>query len=346
MARRPNASQRRQLDALLARLEPELRAAFMAAIDDLLDGADWGALIEALGRRDVEAALAALNIEPAAFARYAQVSEMIFFEGGAAAATLITAPGVGRVMIRFDMRNPAAETWIRQNVGERITAITRDTMQAARDAIRTGFEAGRHPQSIALDLVGRRGAQGVREGGILGLDGPRAERMLAVTHGMETAEGVADLVQGGKVRYKVNRATELRILKAYRNGEAVPAADRAISVRQYGNQLLRERGETIGRTETLQAVMGARQEAWRQGLEKLDATPQDVVKTWWHGGGPKDPREHHVAMSGQIVRGLETPFEFSNGARLRYAGDPDGGAAEVINCTCNTTYALVRQGNA
>lgn len=340
MARRPSLSQRRQLDALLARLEPELRAAFMAAIDDLLDGADWGSLLEALDRRDVEAALAALNIEPAAFARYAQVSEAAFLAGGTAAASLITAPGVGRVMIRFDMRNPAAEAWIRRNVGERITAVTHDTMQAARDVIRTGFEAGRHPQSIALDLVGRRGARGVREGGVLGLDGPRAERLIRVTHGMETAEGVAGLVRDGRLRYKVNRATELRILKAYRAGEAVPAADRAISVRQYSNQLLRERGETIGRTETLQAVMGARQEAWRQGLEKLGAAPEDVIKVWMHGGGPKDPRPHHVAMSGQSVRGLDAPFEFSNGARLRYAGDPEGGAAEVIGCTCNTTYSI------
>lgn len=339
MVRRP--SQDRVLRQLVAALEPELRNAFMAAIAELRDGINRTALIAALQAGDIEGAVRALNIEPAAFVRYATALQSVFVEGGtAAAATILAGPGVN-VLVRFDMTNPAAEAWIRRNVGERITAITQETMQVARETILTGYQAGRHPNSIALDLVGRRGATGARTGGVLGLDVPRAERLRIVTRGMETAEGVQDLVVNGRVRYKVNRATELRILRAYNNGTAVPAADRAISIRQYQNALLKARGETIARTETLQSVMGARQEAWRQGLEKLDRTPDDVIKTWWHGGGPKHPRPHHEAMSGQTVRGLETPFVFSNGARLRYPGDENAPASEVINCTCNCTYSLV-----
>lgn len=335
MARRPRAD--RELRALIERLEPELRDAFLAAVADLNAGLNRTALIAALQAGDIEAAIAALNIEPAAFLRYATTLEGAFVQGGSVAAGLIAGPGID-IVLRFDMSNPAAEMWIRRNVGERITAITAETVQVARDTILTGYQAGRHPNSIALDLVGRRGATGARTGGVLGLDAPRAERLRIVSRGMETAEGVQDLVVNGRVRYKVNRATELRILRAYNNGTAVPAADRAISVRQYQNALLKARGETIGRTETLQAVMGARHEAWQQALDKLGKTEDDVERVWWHGGGPKDPRMHHVAMSGRMVRGLETPFEFENGSRLRFAGDPDGGAAEVISCTCNTIY--------
>lgn len=336
MARRPRAD--RELRALIERLEPELRDAFLAAVADLTGGINRTALIAALQAGDIEAAIAALNIEPAAFLRYATTLEGAFVQGGAVAAGLIAGPGID-IVLRFDMSNPAAEAWIRRNVGERITAITAETMQVARDTILTGYQSGRHPNSIALDLVGRVD-RGARTGGVLGLDAPRAERLRIVTRGMETAEGVQDLVVNGRVRYKVNRATELRILRAYNNGTAVPAADRAISVRQYQNALLQARGETIGRTETLQAVMGARHEAWEQALDKLGKTDADVIKTWRHGGGPKDPRPHHEAMSGQTVQGLDTPFEFSNGARLRYAGDEDAPASEVINCTCDTVYSL------
>ena len=337
----PNAQSRR-LQALIAKLEPELRAAFEAAISDLTQGVDYGRLIAALEAQDIEAAVASLNIEPGAFLRYGQSLQAAFVEGGAVASTLITAPGV-KTLIRFDLTNPAAEAWIRRNVGEKITAIARETIAVARETILTGYQAGQHPHRIALDLVGRS-ANGSRAGGVVGLDGPRTQRLLAVTRGMETAEGVRDLVvltkDGPRVRYKVNKATEARILRAWRKGEAVPAPDRAISERQYRNALLKARGETIAQTETLQAVMAARQEAWRQGLEKLGKTEADVIKVWRHGGGPSDPRPHHVAMSGKSVRGLETPFVFSNGARLKYAGDPDGGAAEVIRCTCDTVYSV------
>ena len=65
-----NANQTRLFRALIARLKPEVRRAFMQAIQDLRNGIDFPALLRALEANDVAAAVAAMNIEPAAFHAY------------------------------------------------------------------------------------------------------------------------------------------------------------------------------------------------------------------------------------------------------------------------------------
>ncbi len=344
MARRPPPNQHRLFTELLARLTPELQAAFIAAVEDLHAGIDWPALLDALTREDIEGAIVALNIEPAAFQAYAAVKTSALMEAGAMTVATITIPGGGMVGVRFDMSNPGAERLIRSMVGDRITGgLVPEQVQVVRDTVLAGFEKGRHPNRIATDIAGRV-INGQRAGGVLGLDAPRASRLRAVTDGMRTAEGVQDLVEVRNgvptVRYRVNRQTEARILRAYHRGEALSPADQAISARQYSNALLKARAETIARTETAQSVMGARHEAWTQVLTAKNLPPEAVIKEWRHGGHVKEPRPHHRAMSGQRVRGLDAPFEFSNGARLRFAHDPDGPASEIILCSCDTTFFL------
>lgn len=80
----------------------------------------------------------------------------------------------------------------------------------------------------------------------------------------------------------------------------------------------------IARTEghriQVQSTMDACHEAKNKGA--------NVVKQWDSTLDAKT-RDSHVAVDGEI-RELEEPF--SNG--LMFPGDPDGGAAEVINCRC------------
>lgn len=342
MARRP--SQAARVRALIAKLESELRGTFERAIADLRDNIDYSALVEALEGRNLAGAIEALNIDEAAFNEYRSVWERLYSQAGEVEADGIKR-ATGAVGVRFNMADPAAAAWIRDQSSFRITAITDDLRDAVASAISEGFAEGRGPRDIARDIVGRSARGGRRQGGIIGLDGPRAERYGKITRGMETPEGVRSLIvkhRDGSIgmRYKVNPATASRIKRAYARGEAVPAADRAISARQLNNMLLKERGDTIARTETLQGVEAARSEAWKQGLRRLNAGPDEVEKIWQHGGGPKDPRPHHVAMNGQSVIGLDAEFEFDNGARMRFPGDPRAPASETVNCSCGVIYRL------
>lgn len=340
--RRPRINQARAFAALVAKLEPILRDAFLASVNALRGGVDFAAVVAALEARDIEGAIDAMNIERDAFFAYGEAKRSAYAESGSLAAQHIVDVGASPIGIRFGMANPGAEAWIAENVGQRITNVIADQVQAVRTAIGAGFTRGEGPLTIATDIAGRV-IGGRRQGGLLGLDGPRATRLDAIIQGMKTPEGVQSLVvrhlNGSlSVRYQVNPQTAQRILSAYRRGEAVPIKAQEISTYQYRNALLKSRAETIARTETAQSVMSARHEAWTQVMSRRNLPPEAIIKTWVHGGGVKEPRLHHVAMAGTSVRGLESPFIFSNGATLRYAHDPEGDPAEILNCGCNTSF--------
>lgn len=347
---RPTRSQARLFAQLIDGFEPEVHRAFMASVTDLQANVDWTALLDALTRQDIEAAIVALNIEPAAWAEYSSKMSDVYAKAGASTAAQVALLGVGSAGIRFRLADPRAQRWIAQNVADKVTGFSNEQISNARGLISAGFAKGHHPRTIALDLAGRA-TGGSRQGGILGLDTPRSERYQIVVEAMKTPEGVKSIVTKHKdgtlsVDYKVNKATSDRILKAYRAEEAVPERDRIISERQYKNALLKSRADTIAETETANAVMSARNEAWHQLLESKGLNENDVIKTWQHRrGASKHHRPDHLAMSGRSVRGLNTPFEFSDGTQMQHAHDPAGGAKHVIRCGCDTEYRLLKRSD-
>lgn len=345
--RRPTRSQAILFAQLIAELEPNIIRAFMASVTDLQANVDWRALLAALEQMNIEGAISALNIDPAAWSQYSSQMTAAYAAAGAATAAQIKQLGVADIGVRFNMSNLRAEQWIRENVADKVTAFTSEQVAVAREVILSGYARGMHPRSIATDLVGRTtGAGTARTGGVLGLDAPRAARLNQVTIGMRTPEGVRALVikhaDGNySLRYKVNKATAQRILRAYKAGIEVPEAERLISERQYKNALLKDRADTVAATETANAVMAARDEEWHQLAESKGMNKTAVIKTWRHRrGASQDHRPDHLAMSGHSVRGLDTPFQFPDGVSMQYAHDPAGGAKHNIRCGCDTEYRL------
>lgn len=347
--RRPSRAQARQFAQLMNKLEPRVRRGFMASVTDLQANVDWPALIDALKANNTDAAVAALNIDAGAWAEYSASVSEAYAQAGASTAAQIKKTGLGTVGIRFSMTDPGAEEWIRENVAKRVTNVVEEQVQAVREAIQRGFQAGDHPFTIARDIVGRSRAGGPRQGGLIGLDVPRANRYAAVTQAMRTPEGVQSLVVQHRdgslgMRYKVNQATAQRIMRAYRAGTAVPLDDRLLSEKQYKNALLKARGDTIAQTEVGNAVMGARDTAWQQALDKQGVDESAIVKRWEHRrGAGKHARWQHIEMDGVEVQGLNEPFIMPDGVAMQYAHDMAGGAEHVINCGCDTVYYLREQ---
>ena len=153
---------------------------------------------------------------------------------------------------------------------------------------------------------------------------------------MRTPEGVRSLVQGGQVRYKVNRATEARILRAYNAGTAVSERDRVLSLKQYGNQLLQQRGETISRTETITALRQGRREGFKQAVEQGKVDGQAITRTW-NAVLDGKAREDHAAMDGKVIQGIDDAWELPDGSRMMVPGDSSMGAAadQIIMCRCS-----------
>lgn len=97
-----------------------------------------------------------------------------------------------------------------------------------------------------------------------------------------------------------------------------------------GNQA---RAWTIARTEVGAAMNHGHQEGARQAAAEYDLP---MVKVWSSSFDDR-VRDSHAEIHGQ-VRELDEPF--SNG--LQYPGDPDGPAAEVINCRCVVSHRVAR----
>jgi uncharacterized protein with gpF-like domain len=137
------------------------------------------------------------------------------------------------------------------------------------------------------------------------------------------------------MRYQVNPATERRILAAWRRGEAVSPADRIISARQYENALLRARGETIARTESINALRAGRREGVTQAIEQ-GAIGADRVTRRWDATMDKRTRPDHVAMHGKTVAGVSEAWTLPDGSRMMFPGDTSLGApgSQTIACRC------------
>lgn len=352
------ATQSQTIQALIAKLEPDLRDAFRAAMQELRDGVDMRALTAALEANDIEAAIRALNIERAAFNGYLSAKTQGYAAAGVASgvyagralnAALAAIPGTpdSPIQFRFDMSNPRAEAWIRTQAGERITGYVQEQVDAAREVIGRSYARGEGPQTIATDLAGRiNRATGKREGGILGLNRPQAEFAQTVHEKLRDGDIRGLFVRNretGELRPRYTRmdGRDIRTLRSrLASGKPLTEAEIERISGRYSDRLLARRAEDVARTETAQAVEAARKESYSQALDKAGREDGDVSKTWDHNGDEKDARPDHVAMNGVTVVGLSTPFVLPNGAVMQHSHDPAGGAENNVNCLCDTTYRI------
>lgn len=341
MARRP--SQRRRIESLLDRHEKAIRDAFLAAIDNIRDNAEIGRIAEALERGDIEAALRAIHLDPAAFRAFERAIVLAYIEGGEDA--LATLPAIrdragNLVGIRFDPGNPRATAWLSRHSSNLITRIVEDQRTAIRTALSEGMTSGRNPRSVALDIVGRiNRVTGRREGGIVGLTA-QLERFVSGSRS-ELLSGDREALRNYLTRAARDRRFDSVVIRAIETGEPIPVETVNRMLGRYSDRLLELRGEVIGRTESAAAVGASRDEATRQTIEDAGIDQSLVIRKW---SSTRDPRtrDAHRSMHGQEV-GLNEPFIDGNGNRLMFPGDPSAPAETIINCRCVVTVAIKKQ---
>jgi len=335
------ATEARALAELIAKLEPALRDAFRAAMQDLRDGIDRQGLIAALSRGDVDAAIRALNIEPAVFNTYLTAHISGFAQAGQLFASMIPTASALASTFRFDMANPRADRRIRELAGDRIAGYTQEQTEIARRVISEGYSRGDGPQNIAVEIAGRIDrVTWRRQGGIVGLSDPQAGYVQSMRERLLSGDPrqMRKVLAGMTLR---DKRFDTAIVKAIEEGRPVPRAVVEKMTARYADRLLRRRAEDIARTETAQGVMGARAESYRQAIDKEGLAADAITKVWVHSGaGDDDARLQHMLMNGEKVVGLETPFRLPDGTLMQHAHDPSGGARHNINCRCDTRFEI------
>lgn len=336
----PRPTLDKALADLIAKLEPELREAFLAAIDDMRDGIDMRALRRALEAGDIDAAIRALNIEVASFSQYLLARQAAFAAAGALQSAHIPTRDAESVVFRFDMSNPRAEAWIREQSATRITGYVQEQVEAARETIVKGYSRGEGPQQIAVDIAGRVDrASGRRSGGIVGLSEPQAGYVSSMRERLLSGDPreMRKVIDGMTLR---DRRYDRLIQKHIDAGTPLSRTDVEKLTARYSDRLLKRRAEDIARTETQQSVFGARKESYRQALEREGLPDDALTKTWRHQGGGEDSRLQHIAMNRKTVDGLDTPFILPDGTAMQHPHDPAGGAKHTINCRCGCDFRI------
>ncbi len=335
MARKPKLS---LLDAIEA-LEPSFRKAFLDSVADVKSAAQMSVIIRALEENRIDDVINALNLKPEFFAPLDDAIRAAYLQGGRAslsALPALTEPGGGRLAIRFGGSNPRAQRWVQRHSSTLIVEIIRDQRDAVRTVVEAGIQAGRNPRSTALEIVGRiNRATGLREGGILGLTEHQGDMVKNVRDTLSDP----DLIRGYfvkdrktgrmKPRFKLtDRRSDGIVRRAIAEGRAVSAKDAQSITTRYEQRLLKLRGDTIARTESLGAFNAGQQEGLNQ-LVDSGAVQSEQIRRVWRTAHDSRVRDTHQALEGETVGVNET---FSNG--LMFPAEPGGPPAEVINCRC------------
>ncbi|MBY5917351.1 head morphogenesis protein [Rhizobium leguminosarum] len=335
------ANLRQQLLELVDKLSPTLEKAFLDAIDDIKSEIVLREVVAKLEARDVEGAIQALHIDPAAFRPLSEAMRQAYDAGG-----LLTSQNMprladafgNRIVFRWDVSNQGAEANIRNLSSTMITNISEQTVAAARQTIVEAYSQGAGPIKIALDLVGRKSATtGKREGGIIGLNVPQAE--LIERTRINLLSGDPALMRKYLTLKTRDKRLDKAVQRAIAAGKPVDRETLDKVLMRLRDRNLRLRGETIARTETVTAVMSSKHEAFQQALSKSNRDASLVTRKW-RSAGDRNVRHTHEVLNGQEVRGMDIAFLSPSGALLRYPGDTSlgAGASEVAGCRCDAEY--------
>ena len=346
------ATLRQQLQELVDRLSPEMEQAFNDAIARVKNEAVVARVLEALERRDVEAAIDALHIDAEAFSPLKEALRQAFNAGGILTVgdlPRLFDPTGARVLVRWDASNQRAEAKISASAAQMVTNILETTKEAVRQTILSGYEKGKGPQAIGIDIVGRISrVTGKREGGVLGATDIQAgyveEAKAVLSDPARLREFlVKDQATGEwKLRWTAAGKPAIRtVLKAIREGKVLNPDQVKRITDDMTNRYVKKRGEAIGRTETLMAVTAAKHEAYLQALNKA-GRDESLVTRRWSAVGDRKTRHSHMILNGQTMKGMDLPFQASNGDLMRYPGDRELGAgpASLVNCRCDCAYSF------
>lgn len=213
--------QQRLIRELIAKHDPLIRQAFEAAVQNAHAAVDFAELVRLAEIGDWNRIEQLMRLNQALLFPLQEAVRVTIVAGGMS----VTLPKGIQGAFSFNGDHVRAQQIIAEMGARLVTEIGSPGPEPIRAIILQAQQERVGATTTARRLVGVVNPRtGVREGGILGLDGPRAHRFQQVSQGMATPEGVQGLVikgRDGKLRlkYKTNLETRNRILAAYKKAK-------------------------------------------------------------------------------------------------------------------------------
>ena len=225
------------------------------------------------------------------------------------------APNGFRVVFQFNIRNPKAEAWLADYSSSLVKQIIDDQRNMIRQNLTRAMAAGTNPRTAALDLVGRIGASGNREGGVIGLTTSQEQWVQNYTDDL-----ASDTPDAALTRTLRDARFDSTVQNAADSGEPLTADQIDNMATAYKNRALMYRAETIARTEMQTSLHEAQQQSMQQAVDSGVIKAGTVVGIW-RTAEDDLVRNSHVALDGETAA-LGQPFVSGYGNLLYYPGDP------------------------
>lgn len=231
-------------------------------------------------------------------------------------------------LVRFDVQNEHAVAAAKTNQFEWVTGWTQEVRETVQQILVRGREKGTNPLDLARDIRDSIGLTPQQEAAVASYREALEQQDWSNALGRELSNGHSD-----------------RTIAAARDaGRALTKAQIDTAVARYRDNMQTSRAETISRTESLRAIHEGQQEGFRQAIARGDVDADELIHEWHHALVGRFSRPDHVKMDGVQVQ-FGQDFELPDGVRMKFPGDPRGGAKHNANCRCtrSTTLADIRK---
>lgn len=260
-ARRSDTEWQTVIDSVAEKFGPRVRDEFVKALQRYRDQIDLKALIEALDRNDIGAALVAIMGRGSILtSRTFEPLWEAFEEAGVEATRLI---GRSRAAMAFDGLNPDTLAFLQNYRLRLIREIDDETREAIRDILIEQARAGDNP---------RVAARRIRE--TVGLTRQQTRAVTNYRRALENLDGLA--VQ----RALRDKRFDRTVLRAIREDHPLTKAQIDDMVERYRERYLKHRAETIARSESIRAANAGAYQAIRQAAARGDV-PAEAVRRYW-----------------------------------------------------------------
>lgn len=305
-------SDRQLLLALLKRVEPKLRSAFLDVVEWLRDRrslTEITKLIQAARYADI---VATDDLAAAASSLSNAIGEVYVAAGRELGKVL--SEGLD-VRVNLDATADRAIAALKAHNLRLVTGLTEEVRTNLYATLREGLRAGTNPRATARLIRSSIGLVPNQRAAVVNY------RRLLETGSKEALD-----------RELRDRRFDRTVARAAADGKPLAAKQIDSMVERYAARHLAQRAETIARTESLRAVHEGAEEMWRQAVDAEVLTADELIRTWRsaHDGRV---RPSHRVMDGQ-VRALGQAFISGDGNALRYPCDPGAPASDSIRCRC------------
>lgn len=305
----------KRLNDLLDQQEVRIATVFRTAVAALKNDVDLDELADLIAQGRLEEALGRLQ---EAADKVGIATNVAFVTAGQSTAQLLATANVGRIV--FDQVNVRAVAAMQANRLETVREFTAEQRRATSLALVSGVEAGINPRDQARNF---RDSIGLTE-----------NQWRAVANYRNALERVGSDPEAQAValgRALRDRRGDAQVNRAIRDGRPIPKEKVDWLVERYTARYVKYRAEVIGRTEALRAVHQGTEEMYAQAIENGELRADQIERKWVTRLDGRERRTHKF-LSGQ-KRGWGEPFATENGT-IRFPGDPQAPAAEVIQCRC------------